>query len=86
MLVCHCERVNDRTIRKCAREGARNHLDVAMACGAGSRCGGCRPLVDELIAETHAEASRDGLFQPPHGGRALSGRLPGQINVTLHHA
>ena len=24
MLVCHCERVNDRTIRKCAREGARN--------------------------------------------------------------
>ncbi|MBK8593211.1 MAG: (2Fe-2S)-binding protein [Sandaracinaceae bacterium] len=68
MLVCHCERVNDRTIRKCAREGARNHLDVAMACGAGSRCGGCRPLVDELIAETHAEASREGLFHLPMAG------------------
>ena len=65
MLVCHCERVNDKVIRKCAREGARNHLDVALACGAGSRCGGCRPLVDEIVAETHAELRGDGLFPLP---------------------
>jgi bacterioferritin-associated ferredoxin len=65
MLVCHCERVNDRTIRKCVREGARNHLDIAQACGAGSGCGGCRPVVDELISETQAEVRSEGLFGLP---------------------
>ena len=55
MLVCHCKRVSDRTIRACAEDGARNHLDVGDACGAGTCCGGCRPAIDEIVAETRAK-------------------------------
>ena len=50
MYVCHCTGVNDRTIRSCVAGGARSVDDVADACGAGSVCGGCRPLVAELVA------------------------------------
>ena len=71
MLVCHCERVNDRTIRKCAREGARNHLDVALACGAGSRCGGCRSL-DHAMLSMKAKYALRALCTLAEPGRGLT--------------
>ncbi|MFO7177090.1 MAG: (2Fe-2S)-binding protein [Pseudomonadota bacterium] len=49
MLVCHCKRVCDRTIRQCVLEGARSVDQVGAACRAGTGCGGCRPLVEALI-------------------------------------
>lgn len=51
MIVCHCRRVCDRTIRACIQAGARTEDAVAEACGAGSVCGGCGPVVTELIIE-----------------------------------
>ena len=61
MLICHCHAVNDTTIRRCVAEGARSESEVGEACGAGSGCGGCRPMIDRLIqsqdsAETTARA------------------------------
>jgi bacterioferritin-associated ferredoxin len=52
VVVCHCQVVSDRAIRRAVSEGAGCPASVARACGAGSGCGGCRVLVDELIAES----------------------------------
>jgi len=49
MIVCHCKAVNDRSIREAVRCGARSPREVALACQAGRSCGGCRPLVRQLI-------------------------------------
>ena len=56
MIVCHCHGISDRTIREVVREGARTHREVALACGAGRVCGGCRPTVLGVIDDE----SRDG--------------------------
>ena len=49
MLVCHCHRICDRTIRESIREGARSIDDVGAACRAGTGCGGCRPAIAGLL-------------------------------------
>ena len=53
MLVCHCMGVSEREIDGAIRAGAATSCDVARRCGAGSVCGGCRPVIDELL-ESHA--------------------------------
>jgi bacterioferritin-associated ferredoxin len=50
VLVCHCEVVNDRRILEEVLEGAADPDAVAARCGAGSRCGGCRPTIEALLA------------------------------------
>lgn len=58
MIVCHCRGVSDHRIRKAVREGASSRAQVALACGAGRSCGGCAPLIEEILAcESHAEAA-----------------------------
>ncbi|MEO0325653.1 MAG: (2Fe-2S)-binding protein [Myxococcota bacterium] len=51
MLVCHCKKVHCRTVRSAVRAGASDVDSVGRACGAGTGCGGCRPLVDALVAQ-----------------------------------
>lgn len=51
MIICHCMRVSDREIRQAARDGARSREDIGERCGAGACCGGCRPAIDEILAE-----------------------------------
>ncbi len=48
-IVCHCEVVRDRTIAKAVQRGAMTVADVAAACGAATRCGGCEPAVEAII-------------------------------------
>jgi bacterioferritin-associated ferredoxin len=55
MIVCHCNAVTDRTIRKVVREGAQSIRDVSAACGAGSCCGGCASGVRQIL-HTEVEA------------------------------
>jgi bacterioferritin-associated ferredoxin len=50
MLVCHCAKICDRTIRACLDRGARSIDDVGRECGAGTVCGGCRPTIGALVA------------------------------------
>jgi bacterioferritin-associated ferredoxin len=52
MVVCHCLAVNDGTIARALAEGADTVEELTARCGAGGRCGGCRPLLAELVAET----------------------------------
>jgi bacterioferritin-associated ferredoxin len=57
MIVCHCRALSDRTIREVIRRGAHSPREVAIACHAGRRCGGCVPVVRELIANETARPS-----------------------------
>jgi bacterioferritin-associated ferredoxin len=54
MFVCHCRAVTDAEIREAITAGARDLDEVGRSCGAGITCGGCCPLIQELLAE-HAE-------------------------------
>lgn len=51
MVVCHCHVVSDREIRAAIQAGALDAGALADHCGAGSRCGGCQPVVDALLRE-----------------------------------
>jgi bacterioferritin-associated ferredoxin len=50
VIVCHCKAVNEHRIRDAVRSGARSCRQVTRACDAGGHCGGCRPVIREIIA------------------------------------
>ena len=66
VIICSCRAVNDRTIRAAIEDGARTLDEIAERCRAGSRCGGCRPAVQEVLAEyglaEHSEGPRRATF------------------------
>jgi len=41
--------VSDRRILAEASLGAKDTDEVARRCGAGSDCGGCTPLIEEIL-------------------------------------
>jgi bacterioferritin-associated ferredoxin len=51
VLVCHCRRVNDHAITETVDAGASSIDEVGAQCGAGTRCGGCWPTIQELLAK-----------------------------------
>ena len=51
MYVCICRRVTDKTIRQCAREGACTVDEVGNMCRAGTDCGNCQDMIEDLIQE-----------------------------------
>ncbi|MEO7442934.1 MAG: (2Fe-2S)-binding protein [Acidimicrobiales bacterium] len=55
MYICHCRAVTDRTIRAAIGSGAATVSEVARRCGAGARCGGCWPALQELLAEATSD-------------------------------
>jgi bacterioferritin-associated ferredoxin len=61
MIICQCNGVSDRTIRKAVRNGAGNRSDVVRACTAGKDCGGCAPAIDEIIKAERERTARPGL-------------------------
>jgi bacterioferritin-associated ferredoxin len=61
MIICHCKGISDRTIRAAIRAGAGSCQQVESKCEAGRYCGGCRPLIRELI-ECESSGSRSALL------------------------
>lgn len=57
MIVCHCNRVNDRTIRAAIGEGACSVDEITERCGAAGSCGGCAPAVEEILDSERAAQS-----------------------------
>ena len=51
MIVCHCHAVRADEIRTEVRLGAESVELVSMRCAAASRCGGCRPAVEAVVAD-----------------------------------
>jgi bacterioferritin-associated ferredoxin len=49
MYVCHCRAVTDSTIERVIADGARTIAEVGAECRAGTSCGGCWPVLAELL-------------------------------------
>ena len=52
MIVCHCRAMNDRELRSVIEGGALDLEAIAEVCGAGARCGGCEPMLADLLRQT----------------------------------
>jgi bacterioferritin-associated ferredoxin len=61
MLICHCKKVTDSTIREAVKNGAQSRGLVGRVCGAGTCCGGCLPAVDEIVESARGETHQGGL-------------------------
>ncbi|CAA9260083.1 MAG: hypothetical protein AVDCRST_MAG50-2951 [uncultured Acidimicrobiales bacterium] len=57
MYVCSCRGVTDRAVKAAVASGARTVEEIARECRAGSRCGGCWPVLAELLEQTSSDAS-----------------------------
>ena len=57
MVVCHCRAVSDRAIAATLASGASSVEQVGDHCGAGTRCGGCRPVIEALLLINQAAES-----------------------------
>ena len=57
MVVCHCAAVNDRSIMAEIESGALDLDDVAERCGAGGRCGSCRPVIETMLSAIRSPAA-----------------------------
>ena len=51
MMVCLCEGVSERKVRKAIEHGASTVEAVTASCRAGGCCMGCHPTIESLIAE-----------------------------------
>lgn len=50
-VVCVCKQVTERKIRKAVRNGRRRFVSVKQATEAGSSCGLCTPIVEDIIKD-----------------------------------
>ena len=51
MLICSCKAVSARTVRAAIVDGADSIEAVGRRCGAGTDCGGCHLLIEELLVQ-----------------------------------
>lgn len=87
MILCCCTGTSDRELRAQVRAGARDLESLGEATGAGACCGGCRPMLRELLRDEAAAAgasggcarlelrSEDGAASPLTPGLALTEAL-----------
>ena len=50
-MVCLCNRVAERQVRRAIADGATSVADVTAACEAGGSCTGCHPTIAAMLAE-----------------------------------
>ena len=48
-VLCVCKQVTERRIRKEIRNGRRRFISVKQATEAGSGCGLCQPLIEDIL-------------------------------------
>lgn len=51
MIACSCRAVREQTVRVAVASGARTIEEIGLRCGAGTVCGGCHVLLEEILAE-----------------------------------
>lgn len=56
-LVCLCNGVSERKVRKAIAHGATTIEAIGAACRAGTTCGGCRPTLQDLLDEHVADTA-----------------------------
>lgn len=57
MIVCVCNRVSDRDIRRHASEGCESYDTLQMATGVATCCGRCDSCAREVFESAQAPAS-----------------------------
>jgi len=50
-VICVCKQVTERKIRKAVRSGKRRFISVKQTTEAGSSCGMCQPIVEDIIKD-----------------------------------
>ena len=50
-VLCLCKQVTERKIRRTVRDGRRRFVSVKQVTEAGSGCGLCQPLVEDIIKD-----------------------------------
>jgi len=83
MVVCSCKAVSDMEIREAVAEGAKTVGQVRRACGAAACCGGCRPLVAEIMEEELVTLERKVL---PFPATAVAVEPPAAVANGAHVA
>ena len=54
MYVCYCAAVSDSAVEAAIDAGAHTIEELGDRCAAGTECGGCHPVLAELLAnEAH---------------------------------
>ncbi len=48
-VICVCKQVTERKIRKAVKDGRKRFVSVKQATEAGSGCGLCQPIVQDII-------------------------------------
>jgi len=51
--VCLCKAASDKDVKAAITDGARTVDEVGEACGAGTGCGACRPMIHEMLECGH---------------------------------
>jgi len=64
VLVCHCAGVRDARVLDAIERGSASCEAIAAACGAGARCGGCRPLLEQLLEQLLDQRERRARTSP----------------------
>ena len=62
MFVCLCHVTTDSEIRNAIDHGAASVDEIGERCGAGTGCGGCRPMIHDMLeaAGRVCDRERDG--------------------------
>jgi len=58
VLICHCAGVRDARVLDAIARGSSSCEAIAAACGAGARCGGCRPLLEQMLGQQQGPVLR----------------------------
>ena len=56
MVVCLCQGVSEKHVRRAIEGGAQSRREVTRACGAGGVCGGCHSTIAEMIRDCAGNA------------------------------
>ena len=60
MYACSCAGITVRAVRETIAEGARTIDELARQCGVGAGCGGCWPILIDLLADAEHASDRVG--------------------------
>jgi bacterioferritin-associated ferredoxin len=55
MIVCICHAVSEEQIKECIKKGASSVDEVGEMCYAGTDCGSCIEMIQELLDDNEDE-------------------------------
>lgn len=58
VIICHCNGVSDRQLRRELRQGVSCPDELARRCGAGTDCGGCMQFIEDLLVDVPVGSER----------------------------